>query len=206
MRYPATITRDDNGTFLVAFPDVPEAVSFGETREEALQHGRDALLTAFDAFMKDKRDIPEPSLGARGPFVDVPALDVTKIELYRAMREGKVGKAELANRLRWHLPQVDRVLKVRHGSQLEQMEAAFAALGKKLVVSVEEDSAATTGTRANFVRAARAAVKWREKRDRPSVHSGVLTHASRGSGGHTATTGRTSGRSVHVTRRATKKR
>jgi hypothetical protein len=52
------------------------------------------------------------------------------------MRAGNVGKAVLARRLDWHLPQVDRVLRVKHGSQLDQMEAAFAALGKKLVLTV----------------------------------------------------------------------
>ena len=39
------------------------------------------------------------------------------------MRAGNVGKAELARRLDWHLPQVDRVLRVRHGSQLDQRSA-----------------------------------------------------------------------------------
>jgi antitoxin HicB len=138
MRYPVTITPDD-GQFTVTFPDVPEAVTFGETREEALQRAPDALLTIFDAFMKDRRDIPAPSAG-HGDAVELSALDTAKIALYRTMRERKVNKSELARRLHWHLPQVDRVLQVRHGSQLEQMEAAFAALGKRLVVDVEDDN------------------------------------------------------------------
>ena len=134
MRYPVTITPDD-GQFTVTFPDVPEAVTFGETRDEALQRAPDALLTIFDAFMKDRRDLPAPSL-TTGNAIELPALESAKIELYRAMRAGHIGKAELAKRLDWHLPQVDRVLRVKHGSQLDQMEAAFAALGKKLVLTV----------------------------------------------------------------------
>jgi antitoxin HicB len=134
MRYPVTITPDD-GQFTVTFPDVPEAVTFGEIRDEALQRAPDALLTIFDAFMKDRRDLPAPS-EATADAIELPALESAKIELYRAMRAGNVGKAELARRLRWHLPQVDRVLRVKHGSQLDQMEAAFAALGKKLVLTV----------------------------------------------------------------------
>ena len=135
MRYPVTLTKDDNDTYLVTFPDVPEAVTYGETKEEAVAHAPDALLTVFDALMRDKREIPAPS--AKGQvFVEVPALETTKVELYRAMREQEIGKAELARRLDWHLPQVDRVLNVRHGSQLDQIEAAFGALGKKLVLNV----------------------------------------------------------------------
>ena len=48
-----------------------------------------------------------------------------------------MGKAELARRLDWHLPQIDRLLAMRHGSQLEQLEAALQALGLRLVVGAE---------------------------------------------------------------------
>jgi antitoxin HicB len=135
MRYRVTITPDD-GQFTLTFPDVPEAITFGETREEALARAPDALLTIFDALMKDRRPIPQPSV-ITGPSIELPALDTAKIELYRAMRSADVGKAELARRLDWHLPQVDRVLDVHHGSRLDQMEAAFAAVGKRLRVTVE---------------------------------------------------------------------
>ncbi len=135
VRYPVTLTKDDNDTYMVTFPDVLDAVTFGETKEEALSRAADALLTVFDAYMKDRRDIPAPSDRA-GASIDLPALETSKIELYRAMRENKVGKSELAKRLKWHLPQVDRVLDVHHGSQIDQMEAALSALGKKLVVTI----------------------------------------------------------------------
>ena len=135
MHYPVTLTKDSNDTYLVRFPDVPDAVTFGKTKREALERARDALLTVLDAYMKDRRDIPEPSKRA-GLLVEVPALEASKLALYRAMRERSVNKSELARRLRWHLPQVDRVLDVRHGSQIDQMEAALAAVGKRLVVNV----------------------------------------------------------------------
>jgi antitoxin HicB len=137
MRYPVTLSKDDNGTFLVSFPDVPGAITYGDTQDEALRHALDALLTLFDAYMKDRRDIPTPSVRA-GASVELPALETSKIELYRAMRAGNIGKAELARRLDWHLPQVDRVLNVRHGSRLDQLEAALSAVGRRLVVTVED--------------------------------------------------------------------
>ena len=46
------------------------------------------------------------------------------------MREAKVNKSELARRLDWHMPQVDRVLDVHHASQLDQLDAAFGAFGE----------------------------------------------------------------------------
>ena len=61
MVYPVNVAKDDNGTFLVSFPDVPEAHTFGNTVSEALTHAVDALLTAFDGYMADKTPVPSPS-------------------------------------------------------------------------------------------------------------------------------------------------
>jgi antitoxin HicB len=145
MRYPVTLTKDTNGTFLVRFPDVPDAVTFGDTKEEALAQGQDALLTVFDAYIRDRRDIPQPS-ERPGLSIELPALETAKLALYVAMRDRNINKSELARRLDWHLPQVDRVLDVHHGSQIDQLEAAFAALGKKLVVNVVDDPATSRVT------------------------------------------------------------
>lgn len=134
-RYPVTLAHDDDDTFLVTFPDFPEAQTFGETKEEALEHAVDALATVIDAYISDRRDIPAPS-PVKKWSVMLPALMATKVGLYVAMREQKIGKAELARRLRVHLPQVDRLLNVRHGSQLGQLEAAFGALGQRLEISI----------------------------------------------------------------------
>lgn len=136
MRYPVTLTPDD-GQFTATFPDVPEAVTFGATKEEALRHAVDALLTIFDAFMVDRRDIPAPSV-RRGLSVDIPAVDSAKITLYRTMRAMKVSKAELGKRLDWHAPQVDRVLNFKHLSRFTQLEAAFTALGKRVEIVVHD--------------------------------------------------------------------
>ena len=54
--------------------------------------------------------------------------------LYREMREQGIGKAELARRLGWHLPQVDRILDVHHNSRMDQVDAAMGAIGRHLYV------------------------------------------------------------------------
>lgn len=138
MFYPVTLTKDTNGTILVRFPDVPGAVTYGDTKEEALTRAVDALLTVFDAYMKDKRDIPVPSSN-KGLVVEVPVLDASKLALYQTMREKKINKSELARRLDWHMPQVDRVLKMRHDSRLEHVYEAFRAVGKRLTFTVTDE-------------------------------------------------------------------
>ena len=68
--------------------------------------------------------------------VPLSALGMAKTALYDAMREQGVGRAELARRMRWHLPQVARLLDLRHASRMEHVEAAIAALGLRLIVDV----------------------------------------------------------------------
>jgi antitoxin HicB len=137
MDYPVTLERDDNDTVLVGFPDFPEAHTFGEDESDALERAKDALATVIDAYIKDRRDIPSPSAVARHR-VTMPALVEAKVRLYETMRAAKVNKSELARRLDWHLPQVDRLLEMTHASKLEQIESAFAVMGKRLVVAVED--------------------------------------------------------------------
>jgi antitoxin HicB len=138
MDYPVTLERDDNDTVLVGFPDFPEAHTFGEDESDALERAKDALATVIDAYIKDRRDIPSPSALVARHRVTVPALVEAKVRLYETMRAAKVNKSELARRLDWHLPQVDRLLAMTHASKLEQIESAFAVMGKRLVVAVED--------------------------------------------------------------------
>ena len=139
MKYPVKLTRDTNDTILVTFPDVPEAITFGDDEQEALLRASDALEAALAMYVDDRRDIPEPSAVKRGMrAVSLPALSEAKINLYRAMRQAGVTKAELARRLNCHMPQVDRLLDLDHASRLDQLESAFLAIGKKLTIAVED--------------------------------------------------------------------
>ena len=135
--YPATLTPDPDGGFTVTFRDVPEAITEGGSRDEALTRAKDALESALAMYIAAKEPLPKSS-AAQPDEIIVPlsALGMAKTALYEAMRDQKVGRAELASRLRWHLPQVNRVLDPRHASKMEQVEAALAALGLRLIVDV----------------------------------------------------------------------
>jgi len=123
----------------IATAVAPSLTSFEvEDREEALLRASDAIESALMGYIDLRRDIPVPRAGRRGPFVTLPALTEAKLGLYSAMRAAKVGKAELARRLNCHLPQVDRLLDLRHASRLDQLEAAFRVLGKCLSVEIRE--------------------------------------------------------------------
>ena len=130
--YPITL-EDDDGTLLVTSPDFPELTTFGDDREEAVAHALHALEEAIAARIHDRKDIPTPSQGE--VYAVLPTLISVKVILYQGMRDQGVGKAELARRFGWHLPQVDRVLDVQHRSGLDMMDAALAAIGRRLHVT-----------------------------------------------------------------------
>lgn len=136
LSYPVRLTPDDNDSVLVSAPDFPELTTFGEDEEDALWHAVDALEEAIAARMQTREDVPEPSRGRRR--VALPTQTALKVLLYQAMRRKRVRKAELARRLHWHAPQVDRLLDLRHASRLDQIDAAANALGLDLDIRVTE--------------------------------------------------------------------
>jgi len=135
--YPVKLQNDD-GTTLVTFPDVPEAITYGETRAEAMAHAVDALETIFMAYMDDKRPIPLPSQPKGRPTIALPCLTSAKIALYNSMLTQRVSKIALARRLNCHPPQIDRLLDLNHASKLDQIERALAALGLALYLDVRK--------------------------------------------------------------------
>ena len=137
LRYPVKLGREGRRV-LVFFPDVPGAHTFGANREEALARAVDALETMFMGIISDREDIPLPSPLKGRSFVELPALTEAKILLYRTMYALGIGKAELARRLGWHVPQVDRLLDLRHASRLDRLEQAFRILGRQLTIGIHK--------------------------------------------------------------------
>ncbi len=132
LAYPITL-EDDDGTLLATSTDFPELTTFGDDRKEAIARAVHALEEAIAARIHDRKDIPAPSLGET--YAVLPTLTSVKVMLYQGMREQGIGKAELARRLAWHMPQVDRVLDVQHRSRLDLMDAALGAIGRQLHVT-----------------------------------------------------------------------
>lgn len=140
MEYPARFVRDrEVGGYIVSFPDVPEAHTQGDTIDEAEAMAAEALELALTFYTEDWKDLPVPRAPKRGMrMIAVPALSEAKFKLYSALRAAGIKKIELARRLDCSPSQVDRLLDIQHNSRLDQIEAAFAALGKRLEIEVVE--------------------------------------------------------------------
>ena len=134
--YPVTLTPDE-GTVLVTFGDVPEAITFGMDEEEALLQAVDALESALSFYVDARKPLPVPSKAKRGQRTVCPsALEGAKLGVYRAMMDQGIKKAELARRLGWHMPQVDRLFDLKHASRMDQLESAARSLGREIRVTV----------------------------------------------------------------------
>jgi antitoxin HicB len=141
LQYPALLEPDDNGTWLVTFPDFEDAVTFGDTPEEALAHAVDALETVIISRMKHKMDIPTPSPARGRPRVSIPPLTAAKALLYKELREQHVTIRQLAQKLRCEYPVAHRLLDVSRKTQVNEIAKAFRVLGKRVIIGVEENGA-----------------------------------------------------------------
>ncbi len=123
--------------FAVTFPDLPEAITWGDDRAEALINAVDCLEEALAARIKSRQELPQPSPAGGRRGIAPGSLIGAKAALYLAMKEAGVRPAELARRMGSDRGAVNRLLDPAHASKPAQFDAAFAALGKRLVVSVE---------------------------------------------------------------------
>ena len=139
LAYPIYL-EDDDDTLLATSPDFPELTTFGDDREEATARAVDALEEAIAARIHHGENIPLPSQHAGTTYAALPTLTAIKVMLYQEMRAQGLGKAELAQRLGWRLPQVDSVLDIQRKTPLDRIDAAMGAMGQRLYVEAAERS------------------------------------------------------------------
>ncbi len=141
-QYPATLTPEKEGGFMVRFANLPEAITSGVDRRDALVQAADCLEEAIAGRITDGLEIPQPSSPRRNQvLVTVPAPTAAKAALYLAMRDAKMKNTDLAQRLGCDEKEVRRMLDPRHPTKLPRIQVALAALGKRLVVSMEGEAA-----------------------------------------------------------------
>ena len=141
-QYPATLSREKEGGFTVRFVDLPEAITSGVDRNDALIQAADCLEEAIAGRITDGLEIPHPTAARRNQvLVTLPAPTAAKAALYVAMREAKVKNTELSRRLHCDEKEVRRMLDPRHPTKLPRIQQALEALGKRLIVSLEEKAA-----------------------------------------------------------------
>ena len=63
LQYPfniSTLPADEGGGYLIEFPDLPGCISDGETIDEAIANGKEALLSWIETAKQHGDEIPQP--------------------------------------------------------------------------------------------------------------------------------------------------
>ncbi|MBL6599054.1 MAG: type II toxin-antitoxin system HicB family antitoxin [Alphaproteobacteria bacterium] len=133
LSYPIT-TEPDDGTLLIRCPDLPEVVTFAELEAEIEAPARDAIEEALAARISHGEDIPKAS--AEGRMVSMGVTTTLKVRLYQELRAQGKTRADLMRALGWSRNSVDRLFRIGHASKTDQLEAALAALGKRVTIGL----------------------------------------------------------------------
>ena len=139
--YPALFEPDEKaGGFVVTFPDLPHGVTQGETLQEATEMATDLLACLITDVMGKGDALPVPSKprGRKYRPIRLPALQGAKATLYTAFMESGMRKADLARRLGIPKTTIDRLFDLDRHTHLDQIEAAFAVMGKRLALEIQD--------------------------------------------------------------------
>ena len=140
MEYAALFEPAEEGGFVITIPAFGWGVSQGDTEEEAREMAAALLQTLIQEHIRKGEPLPHPSKarGRRYRMVCLPALQDAKAELYIAFQCSGIRKAELARRLGIPKTTIDRLFDFNRHTRLDQLEAAFRVLGKRLSVEIQE--------------------------------------------------------------------
>jgi len=140
MQYFAKFEPDPDGGFVIEFPDFGWGVSQGDDEGDGRRMAADLLTTMVQEHIRTGKELPKPGR-FRGPkyrLIRLPAVQGMKAELYLAWRRSGMTKAQFARRIGISRDEVDRVLDLSRRTRVEQLEAAFAALGKQITIAIQD--------------------------------------------------------------------
>ncbi|WP_273760752.1 type II toxin-antitoxin system HicB family antitoxin [Bartonella sp. ML70XJBT.G] len=136
--YQAKLESDPDGGFVVTFPDVPEAITAGENRAEALENAVEALGLALRSYPMRGLPLPTPQQYKDLVEVTVDAWNALKLAVVEAFNEAHITKTELANRLGKKETEARRILDLNYPTKLQTLEQALTVLGKKVVITIKD--------------------------------------------------------------------
>ena len=136
IRYPATVEVQEDGSFFVQFVDLPDTFSEGHTQEEALFNATEVLSAMLAWRLDEAKDVPAPTPKVRGAHYIAPDAKTQAAMLLRLAR-GERSLSELARALETSWPAAKRLEDPTHWPSLKTLDRAAAALGKRLVLTLE---------------------------------------------------------------------
>ena len=135
--YPAELERDEDGRYVVTFPDFGWGATDGETREAALGEAQDLLRELLSTTIREGSAIPLPSKPSRErPSVIPPVSIALKAALYDATHESGLSQRQLARNLDIAENELRRMLNPDHATKTSTLDSALRRLGKRISVTI----------------------------------------------------------------------
>ena len=142
LAYPAKFEPQLEGGFTISFPDFctpaqPGGGGYSEAASyhEAMRQAADLLETIVASHLAEGWDLPAPSPARGRALIALDPLVAAKAELYRAMRAADISTAQLADRMGIAPQQAQRLLDPKRSPRIDELAAAFAAVGRRLVIT-----------------------------------------------------------------------
>ncbi len=135
-RFAVRLANDPDGGVLATFPDVPEAITYGDDRDDALRSAQEALAVALFGYLKEGRKLPAAKRKT-GTFVAPQATDVLKIAVVEAWQESGISKSAFARMLGVDEKEARRILDPDAATKADRLEEALSILGRKVHIAVE---------------------------------------------------------------------
>ena len=140
--YPAKIEQDEDGRFVVTFPDFGWGATDGATLEEAMDEARDLLRELIATTIREGKALPTPSRpGKRRPLVVPPLPIALKAAFYEAYRQANISQRRLARALDVGENEVRRMLNPDHATKVGTMDAVLRQLGARVSLTVDKVAA-----------------------------------------------------------------
>jgi antitoxin HicB len=135
--YPATLTPNGEGGYIVTFRDVPEAITEIWDKNELKETATDCLVTAVDFYIEDHRLFPAPSKTKKDDvIIQLPISISAKILLLNTMVLGNIRPVDLAKKMGIKPQEVNRIIDTGHTTKIDTIAKALSVLGKNLQLSI----------------------------------------------------------------------
>ena len=136
IRYPATVERQADGSYLVKFVDLDDTFTEGKTKDEALFNAAEVLSGMLAWRLDEGMNVPPPSQKVKGAHYIAPDAKTQAAMLLRLARAER-SLSDLARALETSWPAAKRLEDPTHWPSLKTLDKAAAALGKRLVLTLE---------------------------------------------------------------------
>ena len=135
--YRFKLERQKNGWWLVRFPGIPEALTEGQTEDEARRNAVDCVIAALEGYMKAGKPLPrQGAVHAGSDRATLPSLVTAKLAVYETLRARGWSKLRLAKELGMPENSVRRLVDLRHSSQMWVIDEALGKMNAELSIDL----------------------------------------------------------------------